>query len=80
MSDSMTPVQKRVKRFRFMCSELIALAIFLMLFVHLLWVAGALIVVAVRSRRRMSLRVSQPLCPSGSSLLSVQAGPNLSRV
>ena len=43
----MTPVQKRVKRLRFMYGELVALAIFQMLFVHLLWVSGALIVIAI---------------------------------
>jgi hypothetical protein len=39
----------------------------------------ALRVVARRSRRRMSLRVSQPLCHNGSLLSSVQAVPNRAR-
>ena len=41
---------------------------------------GARLIDAVRSRRRMSLRVSQPLWPCGSSLSSVQAGRTVAAV
>ena len=39
-----------------------------------------LIVIAVRSRRRMSFRVSQPLCPPATVTASVHAGPNWARL
>ena len=66
MSDP-TPLQKRVKRLRFIYSELVALAIFQMLFLHFLWLSGALIAIAIvgllqchwllwkESRRRQNL-------------------------
>lgn len=47
MNDELTPLQRRVKRLRRMWSELVALAIFLMLFLHQLVVPGLVIVGAI---------------------------------